>query len=137
MCFFVFLCSLEMHKQLNPELAAAAAAAAAVSAANNPNANANAAMAMNAAAAAAASMASLHQPLGQQQLKFPPSLMSTAQGQPLFDTLGGGQPKSLTTKLKGGQSPAMFVQTSHTQNKKQNGAGTGGGAGGGGKFAPY
>ena len=137
--FLFFLCSLEMHKQLNPELAAAAAAAAA---AGNPN---HAAAAAAAAMAMPVSMATLQPALGgpvgtpvTAPLKFP--MMSTAaaaQGQPIFDSLTAGQtqqPKALTTKLKGGQSTAMFVQA---QTKKQNGAAAGSAAAAGGKFAPY
>lgn len=118
---FVFLCSLEMHKQLNPELAAAAVA---VSVANSSMGG------------IPVSMAQL-QPLGM-PLKFPHMMSSHgAAGQPLFDTMSS-QPKSLTTKLKGGATSAMFVQTHSPQSasaKKQNN-GAGGGAGGG-KFAPY
>ena len=121
-----------MHKQLNPELAAAAAAAA---------------------AGHVTSLASGHMTAGHmtglaaapQPLKFPPALMSSAAaaGAPLFDSLAAVQHKPLTTKLKGGTQVAATAANSHMfataggAQKKANGSASSAVTGNGSKFAPY
>lgn len=134
-----------MHKQLNPELAAAAAVQAAgpLALAANPMVSMATSMQPLAAAAAAAAAASNHGLHAAH--KFPMMAGAAAAGQPLFDC---PQSKPLTTKLKTGSSQAALLmgqQATATSVatasllKKQNGTtSTVAGAGGGtNKYSPY